>query len=611
MHGCITDRAWLTYQLQPTLPRTALRANGVLGMNEILTLVQTWSRRARLQRSVAGLLGGLAIGLFLAVIIAIAARIWPLMSTAALVALALMCALSGTLLALGWPWLRHWRTSPLAWARRFDRQFGLRQRISTALEVDAGTLAIKSTALRTQQQHDALRMAESVDARKQLPFKLSLRDGLIALGLALALALAIALPNPQQQVLAQKVEFRENLAQQIKQIEEAKRAIEQSQSLTDAQKKQALQALNDAQQALADPNATPEQALAALNDTQSKLDALRDQSAEQLGQDLQQAGNAMSADELTNALANSLGKQEFGKAAQQLRSLSTKDGQTLSQDEMQRVANQLDQMARGVQQSDAAMAQQLRSAAQQMREGNAEQARQSLNQAASGLDKAGDAQQVQQSLNQAQARAETARQSVAQSSRTAQNKQQQAGQPNGQQQQGQNGQQGQQGQSGQANQSSNSEQSGQSQSGQPGQNGESSSAGQQGGAAGQTGEADGQNSSSQNGQAQGQSGGTAQGASDQSGHSEDSGSESSVYAPSRVNAQGKQVVLEDNQGQTASDPSGRQNTAPGGNSSVPYQNVYGDYSKAADEALKSDEVPAGLRDYVRDYFSSLDPKQGK
>ena len=84
-----------------------------------------------------------------------------------------------------------------------------------------------------------------------------------------------------------------------------------------------------------------------------------------------------------------------------------------------------------------------------------------------------------------------------------------------------------------------------------------------------------------------------------------------MYAPGRVSAQGKQVVLDDKNGETATDPSGKQSTAPGGNSAVPYQNVYGDYSRTADEALKSDEVPANLRDYVRDYFSSLDPKQQK
>ena len=562
-------------------------------MNELIELVWTWSRRARVQRSLAGLLAGLAIGLSVALAFAIAARIWPLMSTPALIALSLVCALFGTALALGGPWLRNLRTPPLIWAREFDKRFALRERISTALEMDNGALSIKNATLRMQQQQDALHMAESVDVRKLVPLRLSPRDGLIALALALALTLAIALPNPQQQVLTQQAEFRQNLAEQVKQIEQAKSAIEQSQTLTGEQKKQALQALNDAQKALADPNATPEQALAALNDAQAKLDALRDQSAEQMSSDLQQAGNAMSADELTNALANALSKKNFGNAAQQMRSMMSKDGQALTPEEMQRVANQLDQMARDIQKSDTAMAQKLREAAQQLREGNAEGAKQALNQAANSLDKASNVQQAQQSLNQAQAQAEAARQSVAKASQSGQSQSQGNNQNNNQ--------------AGQQN-SSSAGQQGQAQSGQSSQAG---AEGQQGGAAGQPGgsASEGQSANGQGGQ--GQTDGSAQGASNTSGHSEDTGSESSVYAPGRVSAQGKQVVLDDKNGETATDPSGKQSTAPGGNSAVPYQNVYGDYSRTADEALKSDEVPANLRDYVRDYFSSLDPKQQK
>ena len=568
-------------------------------MNELIELVWTWSRRARVQRSLAALLAGLAIGLSVALAFAIAARIWPLMSTPALIALSLVCALLGTALALGWPWLRNLRTPSLIWAREFDKRFALRERISTALEMDNGALSIKNATLRMQQQQDALHMAESVDVRKLVPLRLSLRDGLIALALALALILAIALPNPQQQVLAQQAEFRQNLAEQVKQIEQAKSAIEQGQTLTGEQKKQALQALNDAQKALADPNATPEQALAALNDAQAKLDALRDQSAEQMSSDLQQAGNAMSADELTNALANALSKKDFGNAAQQMRSMMSKDGQALTPDEMQRVANQLDQMARDIQKSDTAMAQKLREAAQQLREGNAEGAKQALNQAANSLDKASNVQQAQQSLNQAQAQAEAARQSVAKASQSGQSQSQGNNQNTNQAGQQNSSAAGQQGQA----------QSGQSS--QAGSEGQQGAASQQGGAAGQPGgsASEGQSANGQGGQ--GQTDGSAQGASNTSGHSEDTGSESSVYAPGRVSAQGKQVVLDDKNGETATDPSGKQSTAPGGNSAVPYQNVYGDYSRTADEALKSDEVPANLRDYVRDYFSSLDPKQQK
>jgi hypothetical protein len=42
---------------------------------------------------------------------------------------------------------------------------------------------------------------------------------------------------------------------------------------------------------------------------------------------------------------------------------------------------------------------------------------------------------------------------------------------------------------------------------------------------------------------------------------------------------------------------------------VPYNQVFSDYSNAANQALERDYIPLGLRDVVRDYFSSLEPRQ--
>ena len=42
---------------------------------------------------------------------------------------------------------------------------------------------------------------------------------------------------------------------------------------------------------------------------------------------------------------------------------------------------------------------------------------------------------------------------------------------------------------------------------------------------------------------------------------------------------------------------------------VPYNQVYSDYANAANHALDSGYVPLGLRDVVRDYFTSLEPSQ--
>ena len=42
-------------------------------------------------------------------------------------------------------------------------------------------------------------------------------------------------------------------------------------------------------------------------------------------------------------------------------------------------------------------------------------------------------------------------------------------------------------------------------------------------------------------------------------------------------------------------------------STVPYNQVFGDYRDAAYEALSDDYIPLGMKGYIRDYFSSLEP----
>lgn len=549
-------------------------------MDELRDNVLAWSRRARLQRSVGLVFFGLACGLGLALLVVLASRVVPLMDTSVLIALSVTLAFIGLIVAVAYPWLRHMRTQLIQWARTFDQRFGLQERISTALEINDGDLAIKSDLLRNVQRQDANRTADAFDTKRLLPLKLSRRDGIVSVVFLLALLVAIALPNPQQQILAEREQLRETIAQQIQQLDQAQQAIEQSR-LTDAQKELALEALNEARQKLEDPNVTPEEALAAINEAQSKLDALNDQAARQQAEDLRQAGESLSPDELTNSLANSLANNDFQQAAEQMRSLtnSSENGQPLSEEELQRAANQMDQLARGVQNSDPALANQLREAAQNMREGNAEAAQQQLDQAAQSLERAQQTSAASQSLDNAQARAEAARQAIAQQASRSQN-----GNPN---------------QANQANANANAgaESNSQSESNQPGQPG-------QAGQASAPGEGEPGSQSASSSAASG-----AQNNQNESRKSDDFGSDDSVYAPQRVNGDGRQVVLPDSQSQNAPNPNGRASTAPGGNTTVPYEDVYGDYSKAADEAMQSGQVPADMRDYVRDYFSSLDPNQ--
>jgi len=45
----------------------------------------------------------------------------------------------------------------------------------------------------------------------------------------------------------------------------------------------------------------------------------------------------------------------------------------------------------------------------------------------------------------------------------------------------------------------------------------------------------------------------------------------------------------------------------GGRANVPYADVYAEYADQAGAALEGSYIPLGLKHYVRDYFSSLEP----
>jgi septal ring factor EnvC (AmiA/AmiB activator) len=543
----------------------------VTSINSNLT---AWIRRARWQRAIAWAVFGLLIGLGLALGLALASRMWPLMTSGTLMVVAVALPVLGIVMAMILPWLLTARRTPNVWAREFDRRFGLNERISTALEIESGALSVKQDELRKRQKLDAEAAVSAVDARAQLPLKSPGRVWLAAGVIMIALGVLLWLPNAQDQVLAAQVRMRETAQEQIQRLEQARQAIENS-NLTEAQKRTATEALREAQEALSDPNVTPERALAAINDAQAQLDALRDDTAEQAAQDLREAGQAMSSDALTNSLSDALQRGEFERAAEQMSQLSQRNGQQLNSDEAARTAQQLDQIARQVQNSDAELARNLRQAAQSLREGREEQARRSLQQAAQSLQRANQAQQNNRELTQAQQSAEMARRALAQAQEataSAQGRQQSSNQGDDQINASQlNGQDGSQSQG----------------QGAPGERAEGNV---QGNLPGGQGGAD-----------------APQGGS--TGGGDDVGSESRVYAPGRLANPGQGVTLPEGQGINSPNPGGPSSVAPDGDTSVPYQDVYGDYAGAADEALRSGEVPADRRDYVREYFSSLDPRQ--
>jgi hypothetical protein len=96
----------------------------------------------------------------------------------------------------------------------------------------------------------------------------------------------------------------------------------------------------------------------------------------------------------------------------------------------------------------------------------------------------------------------------------------------------------------------------------------------------------------------------------QPGHHEDAGSGApynQVYVPYRFDEEGTGMDIgrEGSEGVPVGDAA---LPAPeGGRAAVPYRQVYAEYASRASAALEGSYVPLGLKHYVRDYFSSLEP----
>src|SRR5438128_2298645 len=117
--------------------------------SQLERFLSAWDLRLRLVQSMIWLPRGLAAGLLAAILVLIAARFWPLLPTRILIPLSVVLALLGVLGALLGVWL--WKRSPLQRARRFDRVFGLKERMSAAIEIADGTIPAESDAIAERQ----------------------------------------------------------------------------------------------------------------------------------------------------------------------------------------------------------------------------------------------------------------------------------------------------------------------------------------------------------------------------------------------------------------------------------------------------------------------------
>lgn len=436
------------------------------------------------------------------------------------------------------------------------------QPFGRSVRTQPSSLPTFQPALVALQRQDALRAAQTVDPHRAFPLRWLRRPLLLAGALAMATVLLALLPNPMDAVLEERAAVAQVAEEQAERLEGLREEIENARELTPEAREELLRQLAElARQLRANPG-DREEALADLSKVEEALRRELDPNAnarqaalEALAAQLQALGEAQ-ADE----------QADLSEAAEALEKLAEELAE-MEAAEREALAQSLAQMAaRAAQGGDGDLAQALAALAQAAQSGDSEAAAQAAQAAAAALGQAQGELADQAALRRALSELQEGRQAIAQAG------------------QGQALAQGQ----------------GQSQG--PGQ-GQSQNQGQGGPGGGGGTKADTLPPGRSTGRAsrpQGEGQPASVGELDQQIYvpwERRPGSGDEVSIPGQDTGQGETQVREEKEPQPGA----------AGPALVPYYEVYQEYIDAANQTMEKSYIPPGLKDYVRDYFSQLEP----
>lgn len=441
-------------------------------------------------------------------------------------------------------------------ARRADAELGLCDRLATALELGRGDPARSrrfDAALVASQQSDALAIARALDPGQAFPLRWPTRLLALAAGCLAAALLLAYFPNPMDAILAERAAVVAVAEEQAEQLEELAEELAADETLDPAEREELLRQLREAIESLRNNPGDREQAMA---DVAKLEEALRRQLDPESAA-RRAALEGLTADLATLAAQTSppLGGREGGEEAARLLQELAEQVAEMSPEAQENLADALAEAAARVAGSDAALASALSQLAQSVRSGQSSP--QAVQSAADALRAASADASLQQALAQALGQTQGAANALAQA-----------------------------GQSGLA------QTPGQGQGQMPGQ-------GPLGGGGGTT--------------ARTGPPGTRPGrAGDPTAPNKpfDVGELDTVFAPWQQGQPGDPDFLpgrQTGQGQETTRETAQPQPGAPGAALVPYAEVFASYADAAVETMEREYVPSGLKEYVREYFTHLEP----
>lgn len=573
---------------------------------ELERIVDSWERRyewRQLSRSLPrSLMAALALGLLLGLVGYFRFRL----SAQELAVIGLgLCAIGGLLnllYTLVFP-----RPLPVR-AKYFDLEFGLQERVSTAFELMSGRIQTHPE-IEARQIEEALASARAIDANAEID--LDFRKGELAALLILALALVGMLMLPA--LLGEDFQAQSTAAAVEEAQEELRESIEtvaKDTGLDDVDRQDLLEALEVALERLEEEEISEEEAFAAMSHLKSRLEDMEHRLEDTI--ELDQSALEAGLEALENFIPPSATQSENPDAgadmpnAERLEALSqgleelAQEAAGMSSEERRDAADALNQAAEDMAGMDSQTAERMQDMAEALQNGDDPRMQEALSAAQDSLDqeqaRQRQNQEAQQLLQQQSERAEAAADSIAR-------QQSQEGQPQRQSESGESGQRAsQQGSQQEADARMAANQGSQeAQRNRPGNEGQQRSQNSRTSGAG-AGDSEPSNQSLPG------SAGEDQGADPNNNPSGERQIEyEALYSPSGISGGGQNEMRLRTDANDTAIAEGDFDDNPIGESRVSYDTVFSEYQTAANRALESDYVPLGLRDVVREYFTSLEP----
>ncbi|MBI5029333.1 MAG: hypothetical protein HZB51_02310 [Chloroflexi bacterium] len=539
---------------------------------QLIALLRPLGRRLRWRMSVEWFVRTAWITFALASIVLLAGRIFPIDGYR---------LVAGVLVAV---WLIGWTIysavrpiKPFAVARHTDAELGLHDRLSTAFALANPTQKSPRGFDRTLVAHqldDALTTAHAIEPRRAFPIHVERAMVLRAAAALLVGIVLLALPNPMDAIVAERTQVAKTAQAEAVKLEQLAQEIEKNTTLTPEDKNALLRQMREL---IAQLKSNPGDAKKALADLSKFQEQLRATLRVDPVTSMEQMALASLAQQLAQLAGAKDTPQDAAETAKLLEELASQLDK-LSPEQRAALASALDRAAAQTAAGDPNLASALSQMAQSTRDGKVDSRSQSASrQAGQTLRDAANREALQQAVARALNQSDASQRAMAQA-----------------QGQGNQGNQGNQGTQGNQGQGQNQGQGNQGTQGNSGQ-GQGNQVGGGGGTNANT--LPGANRTGRAGEPTGQN------------KSFGTGDLETVYAPVAT-GQGREEFVTGQQNPSG-DTTNREGKAPqpGTNNPalVPYNQVFQKYAEIAGQTMEHSYIPSGLQDFVKEYFSGLEP----